>query len=197
MLERRADSTHSHPRERLLLPPANFHLLGRRPREDRGLPPLLRSLQQQGHKERMFNKNNKVPLEFQRVRDVLLEIRDGQIYYIYRPPVPFDVRVLDVGYIRPSDGKFVRIDSYRGHLKLGPVVRPPPILVGAENYETSRVPEREGMVRSVLFLPSYCIRPVERPCTYCCMAISQQTSLSSTQLCYCTPHDRLRGDARH
>jgi len=60
----------------------------------------------------------KEPADFLRVRDLLLEIRKSQIYFIYRPRVPLDVSVLDVGYIRTSDEKFVPIDSYRGRLKL-------------------------------------------------------------------------------
>lgn len=85
--------------------------------------------------------------EFQRVRDVLLDIRKGQICYIYRPPVPLELDVLDVGYIRPSDAKFVRVDNYREHLLLNPREVPEPILSGAGDYESTVLEDHPGMLR--------------------------------------------------
>ncbi|KLO14672.1 hypothetical protein SCHPADRAFT_301348 [Schizopora paradoxa] len=115
----------------------------------------LRSIVPSNSKDDGYMLNKSTPLEFQRVRDVLLEIRDGQIYYIYRPLVPFDVRVLDVGYIRPGDGQFVKIDSYRGRLKVGPIEKPDPKLLGARHYHSSRVPGHKGMIRHRFEQPNY------------------------------------------
>ncbi|KAI5120616.1 hypothetical protein M0805_008092 [Coniferiporia weirii] len=91
-------------------------------------------------------------LNYQTIRNAILEVKGGRVAYCYRPKTPLPVKFLDIGYM-DNAGNYVLVENVRHLIKFEPYVHPGRTFNSSGGH-TEGMPDGTGILRHRFFNPT-------------------------------------------